>query len=197
LLRSPQARRSHDAAAVTIPPLTFNVLQSCTPRVGPYAVDVAQVAAAAMAVIAEAYDTAAVQTAARGAVRSPSAMPRLPYRCYGTRRARRGALSVATGNVRVYFTALSFSRRVVVTLKQWPLPCEARQMVINLRGRSADASRIVWARLPICAAIVTQFVTHFWCDVVTRSKSCGNRWSSDPTPSDAPCAVIDGWRGAW
>jgi hypothetical protein len=100
-----------------------------------------------MAVIAEAYDTAAVQTAARGAVRSPSAMPRLPYRCYGTRRARRGALSVATGNVRVYFTALSFSRRVVVTLKQWPLPCEARQMVINLRGRSADASRIVWARV--------------------------------------------------
>jgi hypothetical protein len=147
LLRSPQARRSHDAAAVTIPPLTFNVLQSCTPSVGPYAVDVAQVAAAAMAVIAEAYDTAAVQTAARGAVRSPSAMPRLPYRCYGTRRARRGALSVATGNVRVYFTALSFSRRVVVTLKQWPLPCEARQMVINLRGRSADASRIVWARV--------------------------------------------------
>jgi hypothetical protein len=56
-------------------------------------------------------------------------------------------LSVATGNVRVYFTALSFSRRVVVTLKQWPLPCEARQMVINLRGRSADASRIVWARV--------------------------------------------------
>jgi hypothetical protein len=41
-----------------------------------------------------------------------------------------------------------------------------------------------------CAAIVTQFVTHFWCDVVTRSESCGNRWSSDPTPSDAPCAVI-------
>jgi hypothetical protein len=100
-----------------------------------------------MAVIAEAYDTAAVQTAARGAVRSPSAMPRLPYRRYGTQRARRGALSVATGNVRVYFTALSFSRRVVVTLKQWPLPCEARQMVINLRGRSADASRIVWARV--------------------------------------------------
>jgi hypothetical protein len=31
------------------------------------------------------------KTAARGAVRSPSAMPRPPYRCYGTRRARRGA----------------------------------------------------------------------------------------------------------
>jgi hypothetical protein len=44
--------------------------------------------------------------------------------------------------------------------------------------------------LPICAAIVTQFVTHFWCDVVTRSESRGNRWSSDATPSDAPCAVI-------
>jgi hypothetical protein len=64
---------------------------SCTPRVGPCAVDVAQMAAAAMALTAEAYDTTAVQTAARGAVRSPSAMPRPPYRCYGTRRARRGA----------------------------------------------------------------------------------------------------------
>ena len=63
------------AAATTrppspIPPLTFNVRQSCTPRVGLCAVDVAQVAAAAMALTAEAYDTAAVQTAARGAVRS-------------------------------------------------------------------------------------------------------------------------------
>ena len=35
LLRSPEARRSHDAAAVTVPPLNFNVRQSCTPRVGP------------------------------------------------------------------------------------------------------------------------------------------------------------------
>jgi hypothetical protein len=64
---------------------------SCTPRVGPCAVDAAQMAAAAMALTAEAYDTTAVQTAARGAVRSPSAMPRPPYRCHGTRRARRGA----------------------------------------------------------------------------------------------------------
>jgi MFS family permease len=54
LLRSPEARRSHDAAAVTIPPLTFNVRQSCTPRVGPCAVDVTQTAAAAMALTAEA-----------------------------------------------------------------------------------------------------------------------------------------------
>jgi hypothetical protein len=44
-----------------------------------------------MALTAEAYDTAAVQTAARGAVRSLSAMPRPPYRRYGTRRARRSA----------------------------------------------------------------------------------------------------------
>jgi hypothetical protein len=43
---------------------------SCTPRVGSCAVDVAQMAAAAMALTAEAYDTTAVQTAARGAVRS-------------------------------------------------------------------------------------------------------------------------------
>jgi hypothetical protein len=64
---------------------------SCTPRVGPCAVDAAQMAAAAMALTAEAYDTTAVQTAARRAVRSPSAMPRPPYRCHGTRRARRGA----------------------------------------------------------------------------------------------------------
>jgi hypothetical protein len=32
----------------------------------------------------------------------------------------------------------SYSHRVVVSLKHWPLPCEARQMVVNLRGRSAD-----------------------------------------------------------
>jgi hypothetical protein len=35
LLRSPEARRSHDAAASTLPPLTFDLRQSCTPRVGP------------------------------------------------------------------------------------------------------------------------------------------------------------------
>jgi putative transposase len=35
LLRSPEARRGHDAAAVTVSPLKFNVRQSCTPRVGP------------------------------------------------------------------------------------------------------------------------------------------------------------------
>ena len=40
-------------------------------------------------------------------------------------------LDVATDNVRVYFTALSYSHRVVVTLKQWPLPCEARQIVVD------------------------------------------------------------------
>jgi hypothetical protein len=82
---------SRDAAAVIIPPLTFNVGQSCTPGVGPCAVDVAPMAAVVMALTAEAYHTTAVQTAARGAVRSPSPMPRPPYRCYGTRRARRGA----------------------------------------------------------------------------------------------------------
>jgi pyruvate, water dikinase len=50
--------------------LTFNVLQSCRPRLDPCAVDAAQVAVAE-ALTAEAYDTAAVQTevvAARGAV---------------------------------------------------------------------------------------------------------------------------------
>jgi hypothetical protein len=95
LLSSCSGLLKHAAATTRppsiLPPLTFNVLQSCTPRVGPCAVDVAQMAAAAMALTADAYDTAAVQTAARGAVRSPSAMPRPPYRCYGTRRARRGA----------------------------------------------------------------------------------------------------------
>jgi transposase InsO family protein len=35
LLRSPEARRGHDAAAVTVPPLKFNVRQSFAPRVGP------------------------------------------------------------------------------------------------------------------------------------------------------------------
>ncbi len=74
------------------------------------------------------------------------------------------------------------------------LRCEARQIIVNLRGRSVDPSRIVQARLPICTAIVTQFVTHFWCDVVTRSQARANRWSSDLTPSDAP-AWSNSWRG--
>jgi hypothetical protein len=54
-----------------------------------------------------------------------------------------------------------------------PLRPEARQMVVDLHGRSADASRIVQARLPICTAIVTQFVTHFGANRVTRSEP---RW---------------------
>jgi hypothetical protein len=99
----------------TLPPLTFNVRQSCTPRVGPCAVDVAQVAATAMALTAEAYDTAvqtllAVQCAGRARCRDrptgvtePGVLDVVP-------------LSVATGNVMVYFTALSYSHRVVVTL---------------------------------------------------------------------------------
>ena len=136
----------------------------------------AQVAAAAMPLTAEAYDTAAVQTVlvvlcarrARAAtptdVTEPGVLDVVP-------------LGVATGNVRAYFTALSYSHRVVVTLKQWPLPCEARQMVVNLRGRSADASRIVQARLPIWAGIVTQFVTHFW-------------WTSSLGPSHVAIAGV-------
>ncbi len=34
-------------------------------------------------------------------------------------------------------------------------------MGVDLHGRSADASRPVQARLQICVAVVTQFVTHF------------------------------------
>jgi hypothetical protein len=104
LLRSPEARRGHDAAAVTIPALKFNVRQSCTPRVESWAVDVAQMAAAAMPFTAETYDTA-VQTAARGAVPSPSAVPRPPTGVTEPGMLDVVPLSVATGNVRVYFTA--------------------------------------------------------------------------------------------
>jgi hypothetical protein len=116
-----------------------------------------------MALTAEAYDTAAVQNAVRGAVRSPSAMPRPLYRCYGIGELDVVPLSVATGNGQrqgLLHRSL-YSHHVVVTLKQWPLPCEARQMVVDPFARSAEASRIVQARLPICTAIVTQFVTHF------------------------------------
>jgi hypothetical protein len=49
-------------------------------------------------------------------------------------------LSVATGNVRVYLTAFSASHRVVVTLKQWPLPCEARHTGFDPDVRSAETS---------------------------------------------------------
>jgi hypothetical protein len=55
---------------------------------------------------AEAYDTAAVQTAARGAVRSPSATPRPPTGVTEPGVLDVVPLGVATGNVRVYFTAL-------------------------------------------------------------------------------------------
>ena len=58
--------------------MTFNVRQGRPPGVGPSAVELAQVAAAAMALTAEASDTATIQTTARGAVRSPNAGPRLP-----------------------------------------------------------------------------------------------------------------------
>jgi hypothetical protein len=34
-------------------------------------------------------------------------------------------------------------------------------MVVDSYARNAQASRIVQARLPICAAVVTQFVTHY------------------------------------
>ena len=98
LLSSCSGLLKHAAATTrppsTLPPLTFNVRQSCTPRVGPCAVDVAQVAVAAMAPTAEAYDTAAFQTevaAARGAVALAEGDAATVYRCCGTRRARRGA----------------------------------------------------------------------------------------------------------
>jgi hypothetical protein len=41
------------------------------------------------------------------------------------------------------------------------LRCEARGIGIDPHARSAEASTIVQARLPISAAIVTQFVAHF------------------------------------
>jgi hypothetical protein len=69
MLRSPEARRSHDASAVTVPPLTFNVRRSCTPRFGPLRSRAAQVAVAETALTAEAYDTAAVQNGGRCCLR--------------------------------------------------------------------------------------------------------------------------------
>ena len=105
LLRSPEAGRSHDAAAVTIPPLTFNVRQSCTPRVGLCAVDVAQVAAAAMLLLPGVRHRRCPNCCSRccalaerdaataiPVLRNPACSTWVP-------------LSVATGNVRVYFTA--------------------------------------------------------------------------------------------
>jgi hypothetical protein len=90
-------------------------------------------------------------------------------------------LSVATGNVRVYFTALSYSHRVVVTLKQWPLPCEARQMAsLSMAGAPSFQNRpaaVAGLRRNGYSVRYSLLV-----DVVTRSESCGNRWSSDPPP---------------
>jgi hypothetical protein len=71
----------------------------------PCAVDAAQVAVAETALTAEAYAAAAVQTVARDAVRSSSAATALPVlREPGVLDVV--PLSVATGYVRVYFTAL-------------------------------------------------------------------------------------------
>ena len=67
-----------------------------------------------------------------------------------------------------------------------PLRPEARQMCVDLHGRSAEASRIVQARLPIYAAIVTQFVTHLG-DLATPSES---RWQS--LESGAPTSRTSG-----
>jgi len=61
-------------------------------------------------------------------------------------------------------------------------------MCVDLHGRSAEASGIVQARLPIYAAIVTQFVTHLG-DLATPSES---RWQSlesgAPTSRTSGCA---------
>jgi hypothetical protein len=83
-------------AAVTVPTLTFNALQSCTPRVRPCAVDAARVAVAETAPTAEAYDAAAVQAevaAARGAVARAEgdAATALPPRGRRSRRRSRRA----------------------------------------------------------------------------------------------------------
>jgi len=74
------------------------------------------------ALTAEAYDTAAVQNRGRRCSRCCCAS-RGRCRDRPTAAAEPGVLdvvplSVATGNVRVYITALSYSRRLVVTLKQ-------------------------------------------------------------------------------
>jgi hypothetical protein len=53
-------------------------------------------------------------------------------------------------------------------------------MGVDPYARSADASRIVQARLPICAAIVTQFVTHFGATSAPVRVSLA---IADPTPT--------------
>src|SRR5687767_9384681 len=59
---------------------------------------------------------------------------------------------------------------------------------------SAEASRIVQARLPICAVIVTQFVTH-----LARSRHPSeSRWQSlDPTPAPGADAQSGSVRRTW
>jgi hypothetical protein len=59
-------------------------------------------------------------------------------------------------------------------------------MGVDSYARSAEASRIVQARLPIYAAIVTQFVTHLG-DLATPSES---RWQS--LESGAPTSGTSG-----
>ena len=54
-------------------------------------------------------------------------------------------------------------------------------MVVDPDALSAEASRIVQERLPICTAIVTQFVTHFGRDLGTPSESRW-QWLGFPTP---------------
>jgi hypothetical protein len=66
------------------------------------------------------------------------------------------------------------------------LRCEARQMVVDPYARSAEPSRIVEWRLRICAAIVTQFVTHFGSTSALRASP---RWQA--LEFQTPTAGVD------
>jgi hypothetical protein len=85
----------------------------------------------------------------------------------------------ACSNVSVYFTALSYSHRLVVTLKQWSLPCEARQMVVDPYARSAEPSRIVQAQCRSALQSSSGF------DLVDSSSACSGRpLRAGPDPAD-------------
>ena len=63
-------------------------------------------------------------------------------------------------------------------------------MVVDPYARSAEASRIVQERLPICTAIVTQFVTHFGATSAPRPSLAGDRAFIDPDWALTPAVML-------
>jgi hypothetical protein len=159
--------------AVTVPTLTFNVLQSCTPRVGPLRSRCGTGGSRRDGSHAEAYHTAAVQNRGRRCSQC-CCVSRGGCRDRPTAAAEPGVLEC-----QCLLHRSLIQHRLVVTLKQWSLPCEARQMVVDPYARSAEPSRIVQAQCRSALQSSSGF------DLVDSSSACSGRpLRAGPDPAD-------------